>query len=652
MNLQRRLSLPNFVVILGTAILLSVLIATYLYLQAVFREQMESTYRENSNLQRAFEYHVKSTLQFCDNSLLFIKKELEEQGYISRDIHTFFEGLAQSHIVTQMAIADADGRIIGAGLPSALSIADREYFTYHKQQKNDQLFIGKTLIGRVSGKSVIHLSRRLDKPDGSFAGIVWVSVNPFSFMAFHDGMSLKASQGLILAGVDGISLARRMGQNSSYGEDLSGIKLFEMTKISSIGNYEGANRLDGTPRFVSYRVMEDYPLVVATTIDRQEAFGWYYKQRDFIIGSVILGCLAIILGTYFSYRSARRYERLVSRHKAVIARSPEAIVITDHIGKVIEANTNFLLMTGFTAQEVMTMKVMDVLEHGNQQEIISVLNRNGQLPARVHKLRTKSNELCEVESAAVVVQQGDEPIYLFNFHNITTERKLERHIHEEVKLAGRIQSRLIPKSYTSDKIDVRVIYNPYQGVSGDFTNYVWRDDILRGYIFDVTGHGVSTALQTAQVRVLFDSLLEEPLSQEGLASLNTKVSPYLDEYHFVAAIVFEFDLQRGLLTVISGGINHFFLSAPEIPRLHKIEGTPLGILDYGEFEIQRLSLRDNGVYFFCSDGLLDLLSSQQDIIGAEYEHSVQKLMYLSESSYRLDDCTALCIFVKKEILPS
>ncbi|MBR7552001.1 hypothetical protein KC220_26000, partial [Mycobacterium tuberculosis] len=61
-----------------------------------------------------------------------------------------------------------------SGNPGAVevSIADRAYFAYHRDNAERGLRISVPVLSRASGRWVLPLSRRVDRPDGSFGGVV------------------------------------------------------------------------------------------------------------------------------------------------------------------------------------------------------------------------------------------------------------------------------------------------------------------------------------------------------------------------------------------------------------------------------------------------------------------------------------------------
>jgi two-component system, sensor histidine kinase PdtaS len=77
-----------------------------------------------------------------------------------------------------------DLRMSTIALPTPPSnAADREIFMVHRDADSG-LFVGSLIIGRVTGKPTFLLSRRLSAEDGSFRGVVSLTINLEYFTSF------------------------------------------------------------------------------------------------------------------------------------------------------------------------------------------------------------------------------------------------------------------------------------------------------------------------------------------------------------------------------------------------------------------------------------------------------------------------------------
>jgi len=83
-------------------------------------------------------------------------------------------------------------------------------------------------------------------------------------------------------------------------------------------------------------------------------------------------------------------------------------------------------------------------------------------------------------------------------------------MQKELELATRVHKTLIPKSMSTDQVDISVMYLPVYYMGGDYARFHFVDkDKLIFIICDVTGHGVSSALLVNRVHSEFEQLARE-----------------------------------------------------------------------------------------------------------------------------------------------
>jgi hypothetical protein len=126
---------------------------------------------------------ISGTVKRIDLSLLSLADIMEEQFRTSRD-----EAKVDARLRHQFELhddldairfADEAGRIafgIGVVPGSNISIQDRRYFQQARNDPKSGLIVSEPILGRVSGKWTVTLARRVNRPDGSFGGVIYAVI--------------------------------------------------------------------------------------------------------------------------------------------------------------------------------------------------------------------------------------------------------------------------------------------------------------------------------------------------------------------------------------------------------------------------------------------------------------------------------------------
>lgn len=167
-----------------------------------------------------------------------------------------------------LRIADAHGDVIlGVGIVKRVNIADRDYFLKLRNNPGAGLVIAKPLMSRMSGKWVLNIARRLDDPDGSFAGIVYAQLALANFSEMFSNIDIGNNGTITLRDGDLGFIIRYPASLSS--ESMIGQKQIslEFTKMLAVNREAGTyftpkSIIDNLPRTFSYLKTPHYPLYV------------------------------------------------------------------------------------------------------------------------------------------------------------------------------------------------------------------------------------------------------------------------------------------------------------------------------------------------------------------------------------------------------
>lgn len=261
--------------------------------------------RTNLNLARTLEEHTLRTLKSVDQSVLFLKFQYEKAGAKGVHIEDYVrDGMIINQLFNQLGVIDEHGMYILSNMPNhkVIDLSDRAHFLVHKDTDCKCLFLSKPVLGRASGKWSLQMTRRINKPDGSFGGVVVVSLDPFYFTSVYSEMDLGQGSVISLVGDDGTVRARRTGKEDSVGQDLSGSALFLAAQKNVEGVAELVGRIDQVSRFYAYRRVGDFPLTVFVGVSEREALAAQgQRTRAYLLFGGLFSLIILAFAATSSY---------------------------------------------------------------------------------------------------------------------------------------------------------------------------------------------------------------------------------------------------------------------------------------------------------------------------------------------------------------
>jgi diguanylate cyclase (GGDEF)-like protein len=252
-------------------------------LWAARQHQLEQTAVNTSNMARALASQAESSIKLGGAALAEIVERYQHDGLDGaagermnarlRDIVDHTPELQEAFVYS------ADGARLATSLPYLVegNNSDRDYFMYHKTHSDLGLLVGKPIRSRSSGILAIPLSRRINRPDGSFGGVAMASLRLAFFGRFYDRFDVGRTGTIILAIDDGTLLYRRPFKESMVGTNIGDGPVFQFYKNSGpAGTAMLVARVDGIERLYSYRHLDGFPLLVASAQSKQEILaGWW-----------------------------------------------------------------------------------------------------------------------------------------------------------------------------------------------------------------------------------------------------------------------------------------------------------------------------------------------------------------------------------------
>lgn len=267
--------------------------------------------RDTRHLAVAFEDQVRRQLLAVDQSLRILADDWARNP-AAFDLQAWQPRMAALLEITfQTFVTDAEGRVVTstlAGSVGGLSAAERDYFRAQAAADSGQLFISTPLLGRLSQRWALNLSRRLTTTSGAFAGIIAVSFDANALVTQFRRADIGPRGLLALVGADGRVRAAVAPEFPDAGQDVSWTPLFRALIGNAEGNWVGRTTDSAPDRRYAFQRVGDLPLHVVVGIAAEDVLAPIRPREVNTAGLVALltaalGGLALLL-----LREVRRSE--------------------------------------------------------------------------------------------------------------------------------------------------------------------------------------------------------------------------------------------------------------------------------------------------------------------------------------------------------
>ena len=244
-----------------------------------------------------------------------------EQIDRSEDVHQFMNGILTGlDYVSAVFMVRPDGHLSNNTrsfpLSGQVSVSDRDYFRAAQGGPTGDIYISEPALGRLTGESIINVSRRRSGPRGEFDGVVALAVDTDYFTGFYGTVGTGEGDSLLLGRADGAVVVRTPpalnGREGTETQDA----LSRAIGTSGNGFYKTISEPDRVQRLHAYEKVGPYPLYVSygaslTAVRRM----WLQDVLLYGLFAILVsGGLALI--TWIALRQARREQAAVERWRS------------------------------------------------------------------------------------------------------------------------------------------------------------------------------------------------------------------------------------------------------------------------------------------------------------------------------------------------
>ena len=351
------------IVMFAASMLLLTWAAAYWVSEREIANDTENAFSQASNLSRLYADTISRSLRTTDQFVQRVRQSLEEPGF---DLHAWarnsdFTPPASGDIV-QISVTDAAGRVVASTLrpgPFDIDVSGQPDFQAQKVSGLDTLMISDPVIGALSGRTVVKVSRPIHRADGEFAGVVIASVAPDALTKVFRQVDLGPTGAAMVTGPGDRILAR------SPAEGIGEVAGSRAQHGEPGPCYTRTSRIDANVRHTCFSDVAGAPLVVGVGVGTKDILAQSevtrrnYGIAAFLLsGAIMAAAFLLIRDERYKLVAADAIERgnveLEAKSEMLAATLEgvgQGVALYDVDGKLVHANKLAAGWLGFASPE-------------------------------------------------------------------------------------------------------------------------------------------------------------------------------------------------------------------------------------------------------------------------------------------------------------
>jgi two-component system, sensor histidine kinase and response regulator len=346
------------------AALLAINLALVLLVGNNLRESRAQHIRQaearTQNLARVLEQTILSAIDRIDLALLAVVDDLAQQQARSGGFDPVRSAALLQRYgerlqgVANLRVADASGTVVlGDGVVPGqnASWADRPFFVALRDNPAAGLSITPPILGRVTGQWLVPFARRINQPDGRFAGLLSASVTLDTFnqlvalpdLGPHGVVAVRSADFSLVARHPPLTTSPRgMVGNQTLPPELAAL----LAAGQQSGVYRSVRNADGHVRVVGFRQLPGRPFMLVVGLSEQDVLAPWHEELQANVLQLGLFMLLSAVSGWLLWHAAKRQRLALERNQALLRGAGDGIHIVDARGTVVEASDAFARMLG------------------------------------------------------------------------------------------------------------------------------------------------------------------------------------------------------------------------------------------------------------------------------------------------------------------
>jgi diguanylate cyclase (GGDEF)-like protein len=284
---------PALAGLIGTAIAVSMAALSFAALWQGRAQALQNANQAAANLVATLSADIARNIESSDLSLRTIVSGIQNPAVMTLppDLRklVLFDGATGTNYVGGAFVMNREGRIVVERDPSEhadLLFNDRDYFKAHAEHPDAGLFISGPYVSRLrKGAVSLALSRRIDAPDGSFAGVAVIALDVAYFKNLLSRVNVGRSGSVFIVQQDGVMIARKPALPLDEARYVARSPTFAAMRDAPSGSYISKSPLDGVRRLYTFQHIPGTQMIAAVAPAEHEVLA-AWRERSIVIGGL------------------------------------------------------------------------------------------------------------------------------------------------------------------------------------------------------------------------------------------------------------------------------------------------------------------------------------------------------------------------------
>jgi diguanylate cyclase (GGDEF)-like protein/PAS domain S-box-containing protein len=272
-----------------------------------------------------------------------------------------------------LRVTDAQGIVrhaVGGVSIRNANIADRDHFIRVRDDANAGLVISEPLMGRTSTRYIVVFARRVNAPDGSFAGEAHFSVAVDSISAIFSRLDLGPRGSISLWNKEQLvaRYSRLDADNSSVGVSAPSPQLHALVDAGKrSATYHARSVVDGVVRTYHFQQVGHYPLYVQAGLADDDYLAQWRSDSLRLFSLAALFVVASFAFAGLAHAGWIRHERMQdvlreseARFRDTFENAPIGMVIGSIDNRILRTNRVIRDLLGYGEGELEKLSMEDI----------------------------------------------------------------------------------------------------------------------------------------------------------------------------------------------------------------------------------------------------------------------------------------------------